>query len=441
MDKGFIEKIKEAGIVGMGGAGFPTHVKLNNKAEFFIVNVAECEPLLKVDQQIAERFAEKIIKSINIILENIQAKKAYIGIKKKYKKAIDSLKKYIQNGKIELKTLEDVYPAGDEYVLVYNITGRLIPAGGLPLDVGVIVDNVHTVLSIFDALEGKPLTYRWVTVTGAVKKPGTFYLPIGLYFKDIITKVEPIVTEYKIIEGGPMMGEIVDENETVKKTTSGIIVLPADHYLVQRKQETIERSILHSRSVCEQCSMCTELCSRYINGVEPLKPHLWMRKISYLNEYNLNEYTFAYLCSECGLCTFYSCPMLLSPRDIARFLKKAMRQNNIDNPYKGMKFSSVHARYEERRVPTEKLKLRLGLKNYDKPAPLTFEEVDFGKLKIKLNQHIGAPAQPVVKEGDIVQSGDLIADIPSGKLGARIHSPVKAKILKINNDSIELEKY
>jgi len=437
----FIAKIKSAGIVGAGGAGFPTHIKLNAQAEYFILNIAECEPLLRVDQQIAAKYSYKIVSTLEIIHNMVNAKKSFIAIKKKYTEAVKSLQKLIKEKPfIEIKFLENVYPAGDEQDIVYNCTGRIVPEGGIPLDVGVIVDNVGTVLHISEALEGKPVTERWVTIGGAVKYPQTIKLPIGTIISDAIKFAGGTnAKDYIIIDGGPMMGKLTTENDSIKKTTNGILIFPQEHTLIKRKQESIYVSIAHSRSACEQCSLCTEYCSRYLLGHSDLKPHLMMRKISYMNETNLNSYTEAYLCSECGVCSYYACPMLLSPKDIFHFLKEQLVKHKIKNPYAKKEVKKVHEMYKYRRAPIDKLVRRIDVKKFEHPAPLTETEPSIKKVKISIKQNIGAAPELRVKKGDKVSKGDIIAEIPEGKMSANLHSSITGTITEIADDYILIE--
>lgn len=444
----FIKKIREAGIVGAGGSGFPTYYKLKNQADYFIVNVSECEPLLKADQQLAFFFAENIIKTIDIIQIAVESKFTYIAIKKKYENAIEQLSQMIKknSSSIKLFLLDDFYPSGDEHDLVYNITGRIVPEGGIPLDVGVLVDNVGTIINICNIIfNNEPVTTRWVTITGEVNYPRTLNLPLGTSLKDALKLCGGVtVSDYTLLDGGPMMGLIItdEDNYFITKTMTGLIVFPSNHGLIKRKQESIEESIKHSRSVCEQCSLCTEYCSRYILGHRDLKPHLMMRKMSYLSEYNLENYVEAYLCSECGLCSYFACPMMLSPKDIFVFLKKAMQKNNIKNPYLSSKrdVSESLSMYSYRRVPLDKLKLKIDVKQYDKPAELKLEEISIEKVKIPLSQHVGMKAVSVVLENQRIKKGDLIGDVPLDSLGARIHASITGTVTEVSDDYIVIEK-
>lgn len=438
-----IGRIRDAGVVGAGGAGFPTYAKLAAQAETFIVNIAECEPLLRVDQQIARHFSRKIIGVLDLFHECLGIKRSFLAIKKKYADAVSSLSALIRDKKhITLFFLEDCYPAGDEQDIVYNVTGKTVPEGGIPPDVGVIVDNAGTVLHVYEAVfEKKPVTSRWVTIAGDVREPKTLNLPIGTVIREALAlcggsmSLDPV-----ILDGGPMMGVMVPENDTVKKTTSGLLVLPREHPFIRRKKESIIESILHSRTACEQCSLCTEYCSRYILGHRDLKPHLMMRRISYLNKFDLAEYTEAYLCSGCGLCTYFACPMLLAPGDIYKFLKTALVRNGIPNPYRKKPPEAAHPVYAYRRAPIEKLKLKLGLKQYDHEAGMDFHQEEIRSIRISLKQHIGERACPVVSLLQKVSRGDLVAQSPGQALGSRLHSGISGTVREITEEHILVDQ-
>ena len=175
-----IEAIKKAGVVGAGGAGFPTHVKLNAKAEYLIINAAECEPLIETDKFLCREFADRIIDTILLMGHHLEAQHIVIGLKAKYKAEIAALEKAIRekHAAVEIFPMRTFYPAGDEQVLVQQVTGRSVPERGLPLNVGAVVENVGTVLSIADALEYKLVTEKYISVTGTVREPVMFKVPL-----------------------------------------------------------------------------------------------------------------------------------------------------------------------------------------------------------------------------------------------------------------------
>ena len=180
MDKqAFIAAVKAAGIVGEGGAGFPAHVKYAADADTVIANGCECEPLLHTDQHHMLHHANEIVRAFSELMQATGAKRGVIALKKKYKEATKILTDAIGNRPIELALLPNFYPAGDEQTLVREVTGRSVPPLGLPLMVGAVVANVGTLVSVAHALDGKPVTHKFLTVTGEVKKPGIVCVPIG----------------------------------------------------------------------------------------------------------------------------------------------------------------------------------------------------------------------------------------------------------------------
>ena len=184
----YIQRIKEIGVVGAGGAGFPTHVKLNSKAEIVIINGAECEPLLRVDQQLMEFYPQDVIDGLKVAMAQTGASRGVIGVKAKYKNAIANLTELIKTeSSIEIKVVGDYYPAGDEQQLVYEVIHKVVPLMGIPLDVGAVVINVLTAINI---ARDKPVTERVVTVTGAVAKPQTLIVPVGTSFRELIKSCE-----------------------------------------------------------------------------------------------------------------------------------------------------------------------------------------------------------------------------------------------------------
>ncbi len=435
-----IEKIKEAGVVGAGGAGFPTHIKINTSVEIVIGNGAECEPLLRVDQQLMELFPEKVIGGLKLVMQVTGAKTGIIALKKKYKKAIDALiKRLNKKDNIKLFLLNNFYPAGDEQTLVYTVTGKVIPELGLPLDVGAVVDNVGTLINIYDAVyENKPVTERFVTVTGAVNRPGTFLVSVGTSVKELINLAGgPSIKDYKILAGGPMMGNLISENDVITKTTGGIIVLPSSHYLIRRRVERIKRSIKLAKTLCIQCNTCTENCPRHALG-HNIRPHLLMRKISMKSEID-KKFIDAFLCCECGVCSLYACPMNLSPRDVIKFVKQELIKKGI-KPENLNKNPAAKSYYKQRKIPGEKLIHRIKIKRYDVPAPINLELYQPRKVRILLSQHIGMPATPVVKSGETVERGAIIGKIPEGKVGSFIHASISGKVTRITDSYIEISK-
>jgi Na+-translocating ferredoxin:NAD+ oxidoreductase RnfC subunit len=280
-----LQKIFDAGVVGAGGAGFPAHIKLNCKVEYFIINAVECEPLMHTDKYIIMNKGKEIVLAVEEIGKLVGANQCVIAIKEKNTKEIKHLREIIEalGSRITLFTMGDYYPAGDEQMMVYEITGKSIPEAGIPLDVGAVVSNVGSIVNIYDAMMDKPVVDRFLTIAGDVKNPTMIKVPIGISVKACIEAAGgSTLKEYAIIMGGPMMGTIIDDDEAenyfIKKMDGSLIVLPKDHFVVERKRKSIEKIINETKTACIQCRYCTDLCHRYLLGHQ-LRPHKIMRNI------------------------------------------------------------------------------------------------------------------------------------------------------------------
>ncbi|HOW27349.1 MAG TPA: SLBB domain-containing protein [Elusimicrobiota bacterium] len=426
-----VKKIRQAGVVGAGGAGFPTYVKAESKAEVVVANGAECEPLLHKDKELLKRAAPAVVRGLEILMESTGATTGLIGIKSKNHDAVEAVRRALSSDRVKVHPLGDFYPAGDEYTLVYETTRRLIPPAGIPIEVGVVVNNVETLYNVSRAADGIPVTEKYVTVAGAVKNPSTFLVPLGCSFRQLIDAAGGVLVEDPVIvDGGPMMGKIVQSMDLpVTKTTGGLIVLSARHPLVWRKSQPVRVFRKIGKSGCDQCSYCTQLCPRYLLGY-PIEPHKVMRSLGFTGSQKELWSRWALLCCECSLCSLYSCPEQLDPRNVCVTAKGDLRKNNILWKNSGMPAGprKTHGMYPYRKTPIKLLMKRLGLHGYDKPAPLADSPLSTGRVTLSLSQHVGAPAIPVVKPGQKVQRGDVVAEPPEGKLGALLHSSLTGTV-------------
>ncbi len=439
MINNYIDAVKQAGVVGAGGAGFPTHVKLAADVDLYIANGAECEPLIQVDQQLMARNAAEVVRGLEIGMELTKAKKGIIALKRKYESAISALKEEIKRrDNISLFLLDNYYPAGDEHVLVYEVSGRLVPEAGIPLQVKVVVNNVSTLINVARAVSGLPVTSVWVTVAGEVREPQTLEVPVGTAIGDVLNAVGgPNVTPFAVIVGGPMMGMSTADLETpITKVIGGLIVLPQQHHLIRLKTTPIDVSSKKARSSCIRCNLCTDVCPRYLLGHD-LHPAKIMRAVAWGLENSAQVLTNAFLCTECGCCTFYGCVMDLDPCGINKAIKEQFLAEGVKNPHTSADITP-HEYRNLRKIPTKRLIGRLGLIPYDKPAPMVDRPIIPKKVKIPLKQHIGEPAIPLVKVGDYIEKGTPIGEIPEGSLGARIHASVSGRIVEIS-DAIAME--
>ena len=267
--------MQQNGIVGAGGAGFPTYAKLNENADTIILNCAECEPLLRLHRQLLEKYAQEIVDTFHLIGQAVGAKEVIIGIKKAYTKTIDALNQVITAyPEVRLGLLDEVYPAGDEVVLIYEVTGKVVRPGGLPIECGVAVFNVETVYNVYRAMnQNTPVVDKLVSVVAEVEHPVTVRVPIGTTIEETVRLAGANTTKNPVyFIGGPMMGNIGSGSQPVTKTTNAVLVLPEEHLIVQRKRQKTSIDLKRAAASCCQCTMCTDLCPRNRLG-HPIEPH------------------------------------------------------------------------------------------------------------------------------------------------------------------------
>lgn len=433
--------LQENGIVGAGGAGFPTYAKLDGRAKVILMNCAECEPLLKLHRQLLEQRAEEILRTFDGIARTVGAKEAVIGIKREYKAAVKAIDRYIDAyPNMRIRLLDSAYPMGDEVVLIYEATGKVIRPGGLPIEEGVAVFNVETVYNVYRAMECHvPVIDKLVSVVGEVERPITLRVPIGAAIRDVVAYAGGIkVKNPAYLVGGPMMGNLADEADVVTKTTNAVIVLDKGHSLIRRKDRNAAIDLKRAASSCCQCETCTSLCPRHALG-HPIEPHKFMRSAANQDFQDTNVFLNTFFCSSCGLCENFSCPQGLSPRSLIGDYKLGLREAGIKPPADVVP-APVRKGREYRKVPEERLEARLGLAGYDVDAPLQPDdywkkEHFVHKVKVMLSQHIGAPAVPIVEKGARVAWGECIAK-PAAGLSVGIHSSLEGIVQEVTDRHI-----
>ena len=432
--------LQQNGIVGAGGAGFPTYAKLNENAETIILNCAECEPLLRLHRQLLEKNAREIVETFYMMGQTMGSKDIVIGIKKAYKDAIEALNAVIDDYEgVRLGLLDEVYPAGDEVVLIYEVTGKVVRPGGLPIECGVAVFNVETVYNVYRAIKkNTPVLDKLVSGVAEVNKPVTVRLPIGCTIDEVVKLAGgQTISNAVYFIGGPMMGRIGTGAEPVTKTTNAVLVLPEEHLIIQKKRRKASIDLKRAAASCCQCTMCTDLCPRNRLG-HPIEPHKFMRAATCKDVQDTNSFVNTLFCSSCGLCEMYSCMQSLSPRSLMADYKGGLRAAGVKPP-QGVVPKPVGKEREYRKVPMERLMARLDLTKYNKEAPLDNEVVDMKKVRIMLSQHIGAPATAVVKVGDKVERGQMIAE-PGKGLSVAIHASISGTVTDVNEKYVVIEK-
>lgn len=431
------DKLKEFGVVGAGGAGFPTYVKAGSQVEFVIANGAECEPLIHKDVELMENFPGEILSGMSLMMKATKARQGKFGIKEKNSGAVDAIRAHIKSKPVELVLLGDFYPSGDEYELVYSATGRLIPPAGIPLQVGCVVNNVETLYNVHLANKGVPVIEKFVSVSGAVKEPKSFWAPIGTPFRDLLRLAGgATVPDFGLLVSGVMMGTLTfDLDEVVTKTTAGLVVLPREHPLVTRKGLSPEAQNRIGKSACDQCSYCTEFCPRYLLGYEVM-PHKVMRSLGFTLTGSEIWNQWGQLCCACGICTLYACPEELYPKEACGQAKRDLQAAGIKFVQK--KDVRVHPMKEARRVPLAMLRRRLRIEEYERPTAFQAVAHQPQSVRVKLLQHAGKPARPVVRPGDRVEKGAVIGRVDPNDLGANVHASVAGTVAVVADTYIEI---
>ena len=308
--KEIIDVINAAGIVGLGGATFPSHVKLTvpagKKAEVLIVNGVECEPYLTADHRLMLEKGREVLAGAQLIMKALGVTVAHVGIENNKPDAIAALQSLVSEFKgISIVPLKVKYPQGGEKQLIQAVIGREIPSGGLPIDVGAVVHNVGTAFAVYEAVaKKKPLVDRVVTVTGkSVKHPQNFLVRMGTPVSALIEAVGGLPEDTgKVVSGGPMMGKALKNLDApVTKGTSGILMIAE------------EGAVRHEASVCVRCSKCVGVCAM---GLEPYL----MYKLAKRGLYDNLEQEHVMDCIECGSCNF-TCPAHLPLLDYVRLGK------------------------------------------------------------------------------------------------------------------------
>lgn len=430
---------RKSGVVGAGGAGFPSYAKMTDKADTVILNCVECEPLLKLHRQLLALHTKEIVGMLDTVRETFGAREAVIGIKSEYTETINALKGVMGDyPAVRIHELKAAYPMGDEVVLIYEVTGRVISPGGLPIDENVVVYNVETMYNLYRGVhEDKPVTDKLVSIVGEIDTPRTLRLPLGMRVGDAVSVAGRITTpDPRFLMGGPMMGRFGNEDTVITKTTNAIIILPADHKLVLSADKDLGIEKRRASSACCQCRTCTDLCSRHALG-HPIEPHRVMRAVANSDSKDLEAFIGAMYCSGCGICEKYACPQGLSPKTIIQEFKGALRAGGI-RPEKTEAAPVVSGR-EERKVPVHRLAHRLGLYPYDKEAPINDSPVASDRVMIPLSQHIGAPARACVAVGDRVSKGQLVGAAADG-LSVDIHSSIDGVVENVSDKTVIIRR-
>jgi len=311
-----LSRVKDAGIVGLGGAGFPTHVKLSPpptaKVDTLVLNGAECEPYLTTDHRIMLEYPDRVLEGAKILMTILGIRQGVIGVELNKPDAINALNKALQQNppqgdmKISIQGMTVKYPQGSEKQLIYSLTKRSVPGGGLPFDVGVIVQNISTTLAVYEAaVMNKPLYEKVATFSGrAIVRPANLKVKVGTLLSDVVNYLGGTRDLLKIVSGGPMMGFAVSTLEVpITKTTSGVL------FLNSKETDTGEYG------PCIHCGWCMDACPM---GLQPMEVGVYVEA----GKGHLTDKFGVFECFECGCCA-YVCP---AKRPLVQFARLAKIQ-------------------------------------------------------------------------------------------------------------------
>ncbi|MCD8390961.1 MAG: 4Fe-4S dicluster domain-containing protein [Firmicutes bacterium] len=435
--------VYNAGIVGAGGAGFPTHRKFSDKVKQIVVNAAECEPLMMVDHHILEHHLQALVDTLNVLIDVMGADEAIIGIKGKNMHLLDEkIVASLDGTKVSIHQIPDIYPAGDEVVLTYETTGKIIPEGAIPVMVGVMVINVETVYNIHNAItNGAPVVEKYITIGGDTKEDMTIKAPVGMKIIDLLKAAGYTDLEGKtVVNGGPMMGKLVDlDTDAVTKTTKGLLIFPTTHPIIQRKMRPMRSTLKRASAACCNCTMCSDLCPRQLLGYD-IHVHKTLRAASHSEVNDTSAFLQSALCCGCGVCTVIACQQDLDPQAISMEVKgllgkHGLRRQNNKAPEK------VRVERSARLVSSAKLIDRLGIRKYVKDkVERKYIEFNPPEVYIELKQHVGKPADATVKKGDKVKVGDVVAQTAYEDLGTTMHSSIDGVVKDVTNRFVIIQR-
>ena len=430
------QRMAQAGVVGAGGAGFPSAVKLAEGADTLIIDAAECEPLLYTDFTILRMQLQRVLSGAETVIEAAGIRRGVLALREDNARALGLSHGQKLSAHVTVHELPNVYPVGDEVILVYEVMRRVIDPGALPITVGAIVYNAETLYNIDRAVkENAAVTEKWLTIGGQVREPMVVRVPIGMRVRELFEKLGVTVPEDSVVvDGGPAMGNVIDPNQAVvKKTTKALTIYPRTIPAMVSKLNENRVVNVHAASNCCQCTRCTDLCPRALIGY-PLEPHKIIRTSMSMVEEMPELFTGATTCSNCGVCELTACCQNISPRRVYAQIKGVLAKNKLR--FTG-KAGEVDPDREYRMVPHERFARMIGVAPYDQIAQWRDTALKPSEIRLLTRQHVGAPAKAVVQVGDVVEAGALVA-AADGAISANIHAPVRARVAAVSASTVVL---
>ena len=419
--------MKDAGLVGDGGAGFPSYAKLAEGADTLLINGSECEPLLYTDYILMKREMPLILAGIQSVIWSLGVKRALFCVKEHTAHRLSLTDGESLGAHVFVKVMPNVYPIGDEISLIYQATGRLIKPGSLPISKGILVYNVETMYNLGRAVKYfEPVTMKWLTVGGDVKEPRVVRVPIGTSVADLFERLGIEVDEdHAVIDGGPSMGKIINHNiAEVGKTTKALLILPKNTRAVESKLINKKMAVTRAETACCQCTRCTDLCPRALLGY-PLEPHKMVRTAMGAAVAMPHMVLSATLCCGCGICENLACSQGISPKAVINNYKELLAKNKLRYVANDEVYPKEEREY--RMIPSKKWAQDLGIDRFDRVAVWGGEMRDFDRVELALGKYIGIPSSPAVKDGAIVQAGDIVASASAG-LSVPQHASIHGRV-------------
>ncbi len=431
--------LQQNGVVGAGGAGFPSYGKLADGASVLLINAIECEPLSYTDFILLREKLYEVVAGIQAVMAQTGIPTGILAIKEHRAELLGLTDGQSLAEGIFVKLAPNVYPVGDEINLIYTITGRLVKPGKLPITEGVIVYNAETVYNIGRTVsQNLPVTEKWLTIAGDIEQPVVVRVPVGMPIADLFKEFHITVPDtHVLIDGGPSMGTLKNIGEVVTKTTKALLVLPKTVPAVIGKQRTVQENLRMAASVCCQCTRCTDLCPRHLLGY-PLEPHKMVRATLSAAQEIPALIQNASLCCSCGVCAHFACCQDISPMQVIKEYKKILAKNKLRFTAGENETFTPLADREYRLLHAEKWAEMLGVSKFDRLPDYRAEKISANKAEIRMSQHIGAPSVPLVKAGDTVTENQCIAH-PGKGLSVAQHASIAGKVIFADEKRIVIE--
>ncbi len=427
------------------GEKLPLHKKLSTmkNVDTIIINGTGFEPLVECDRYLLKTESPRIIKGIEFLAERLGAERSFIALNEKYRNAYEIFTRALRNrDDVKAVFVQDFYPSGDERVLVYEITGRIVPEGGSTLDAGCIVMNVDTVFDIWNAFsEQIPVTRVFLSCAGELKYPSIVHAHIGTTIGEIISLCGgSTVEDYVTVIGGPLRGYVeTDFDAPVGMGTKSVLVLPREHEIVERLTLPLEVTVSRSKAQSYLWTFCTDFCPLHLLGYG-IDPSTIMRQITYnLHDAPVSVLNGVFLCSGCGICDMHSGALFFSPSAVNSALRRRLREEGFTPTFSGI-IPSVNEMREWRKVPRSKVMERLRISRYGNVQFQRCLETDPSRVEIMLVQGPDIRLKPVVAVGERVAERSLIAEAPPHDGGANVHASIDGRVIYLDEERIIIAK-